>query len=358
MRVAIVAPPFIPVPPARYGGTELFIAELASGLKEQNIDVVLYTNGESTLDVEKRWIYKDAQWPVQGEVYDNLKDIYHTAWSVRDAWESCDIIHLNNLPGLVHSSFPGAPAFVYTMHHEHDEALSEFYAQFQDVEFVTISNFQERREKLARIRTIHHGLNPSMYEVNHGKREYLSFLGRIAPVKGTHIAIEVAKRAGVPLKIAGEVQPMFQDYFDCEIRPHLDGKFIEYVGEADLAGKNELLGGSLAMLFPIQWNEPFGLVMIEAMMCGTPVLALPGGAVEEVVRDDVSGYICRDAEDLAAHVPDCSRISAPVVRDYAERCFSTNRMVGEYITLYKGIAAEDLGSSETAEDNDTSRYVA
>ena len=113
-------------------------------------------------------------------------------------------------------------------------------------------------------------------------RNICAFLGRIAPIKGTHIAIEVAKKSGIPLKIAGEVQPIFQDYFDTQIKPHIDGKFIEYVGEADLAAKNELLGNSLAMLFPIQWNEPFGLVMIEAMACGTPVLALPGGAVEEV----------------------------------------------------------------------------
>ncbi len=127
------------------------------------------------------------------------------------------------------------------------------------------------------------------------KQEYLSFLGRIAPIKGTHLAIEVAKKSGIPLKIAGEVQPIFQDYFDREVKPHIDGKFIEYVGEADLENKNELLGNSLAMLFPIQWNEPFGLVMIEAMACGTPVLALPGGAVEEVVCDGISGFVCQSS---------------------------------------------------------------
>src|SRR5439155_21276517 len=130
------------------------------------------------------------------------------------------------------------------------------------------------------------------------KQKYLSFIGRIAPVKGTHLAIEVAQKSGIPLKIAGQVQPAFQDYFDVEIKPKIDGKFIEYIGEADMDAKNELLGDSMAMLFPIQWNEPFGLVLVEAMACGTPVLALPGGSVPEIVRDGVSGYLCTSVEEM------------------------------------------------------------
>lgn len=358
MRVAIVAPPFIPVPPVRYGGTELFIAELASGLKAQGLDVVLYTIAESTLDVEKRWTYKHAQWPVLGEVYDNLKDVYHTAWSVRDAFQDCDVIHLNNVPGLVHSMFPGAPPFVYTMHHEHDDKLSDFYAQVTNVHFVTISDFQRRLEKLPRIRTIHHGVDPKMFTLNIGKRDHLSFLGRIAPVKGTHLAIDVAKRSGIPLKIAGEVQPLFKDYFESAIKPHIDGKFIEFVGEADMAAKNELLGGSIAMLFPIQWNEPFGLVMIESMMCGTPVLALPGGAVDEVVHDGVSGFVCKDTDVLVERVADVSALSPASVRKYAEKYFSTGRMVDEYLSLYREITGRELKASAAADNNDKPRFVA
>lgn len=319
---------------------------------------MLYTNGESTLEVEKRWTYKNAQWPVHGEVYDNLKDVYHTAWSVRDALQDCDIIHLNNVPGLVHSMFPGAPPFVYTMHHEHDEKLSDFYAQVPAVEFVTISDFQRKQEKLPRIRTIHHGVDPKLFTLNMGKREYLSFLGRIAPVKGTQIAIEVAKRSGIPLKIAGEVQPLFKDYFESEIRPHIDGKFIEYVGEADMAAKNELLGGSIAMLFPIQWNEPFGLVMIEAMMCGAPVLALPGGAVEEVVQNGVSGYVCKNSDEMVERVADVSAVSSASVRGYAERYFSTSRMVDEYLALYREIAGRELQATAGADNSDKPRFIA
>ena len=340
MRVALVAPPFLPVPPPKYGGTELFLAQLAEGLKSAGIDVVVYTNGESTVEVETRWLYKDKQWPICGEVYDNLKDFNHASWAISDAAEDCDIIHLHNVPALMFTRFV-SNKFVYTVHHVREEQLSEIYNFFPEVEFVTISDFQRQRESMSRVRTIHHGIDLNLYHLHAKKQDYLSFLGRIAPIKGTHLAIEVAKKAGIPLKIAGEVQPIFQDYFDTMIKPHLDGKFIEYVGEVDLAAKNELLGGSLAMLFPIQWNEPFGLVMIEAMACGTPVLALPGGAVEEVVRDGISGFVCPTAAEMAERARELpGKFKAANVRQYCQRYFSVERMVADYLALYQELVGE------------------
>src|SRR6185369_13983676 len=174
---------------------------------------------------------------------------------------------------------------------------------------------------------IHHGVDMKLYQFKESKQEYLAFLGRIAPIKGTHLAIDLAKRTGIPLKIAGEVQPIFQDYFDSMVKPHIDGKFIQFVGEVDLAAKNELLGNALAMVFPIQWNEPFGLVMIEAMACGTPVLALPGGSVEEVVRDGVSGFVCNSIEEMAERAKQSlSKIKPQTVHSYARQHFSVERM--------------------------------
>lgn len=191
---------------------------------------------------------------------------------------------------------------------------------------------------MPRLRTIHHGIDLSLYQLREKKQQYLSFLGRVAPFKGTHSAFQVAKKCGIPLKIAGEVQPLFQDYFDAEVKPHIDGKFIEFIGEADLRAKNELLGNSLALLFPIEWDEPFGLVMIEAMACGTPVLALPGGAVSEVVCDGISGYICQSLDEMAGYAADMHSLIRPgVVRSYAERYFSTERMAAEYLELYEQI---------------------
>lgn len=338
MRIALVAPPFIPVPPKVYGGTELFIAQLAEGLQKLGTDVVVYCNGESTIGVEKKYLYKESQWPIKGEVYANLKDINHTAWAIADATKTCDVIHLNNLPGLAHSRFMSTPV-IYTIHHPIEPGLSAFYEYYREVEYITISDFQRHREKMPHMRTIHHGIDVSLYRLREKKQEYLSFLGRIAPLKGTHLAIEVAKQSGIPLKIAGEVQPIFKDYFEALVKPHIDGKFIEYVGEADLAAKNELLGNSMAMLFPIQWDEPFGLVMIEAMACGTPVLGLPGGAVREVVADGVSGWVVTSARDMALKAIRALTDFVPAkVRKYVETNFSLAAMVQKYAECYTEIA--------------------
>lgn len=335
MRIALVASPFISVPPAHYGGTELFVAQLALGLKARNLDVVVYCNGESTVEVERRWLYDRAQWPIQGEIYDNLKDFNHTSWAMADAAADADVIHLNNLPGLFQSRVLRQPV-VYTVHHPHEEALTEIYRYLPDVHYVTISDFQRRQEPMSEMRTIHHGVDTSLYRLQEHKEDYLSFIGRIAPVKGTHLAIEAAKKAGIPLKIAGEVQPRFREYYETQIKPHIDGRFIEYVGEANLEEKNQLLGGARAMLFPIQWDEPFGLVMIEAMACGTPVLAMPRGSVPEVVKDGVSGWICQSVDELARRAKHLT-MEPSTVRAYVEREFSIGVMVDRYIELYEEI---------------------
>ena len=338
MRIALIAPPFISVPPARYGGTELFIAQLAVGLQARGVDVVVYTNGESKVPVERRWLYEKAQWPIQGEIHDNVKDLNHSSWAMREAAHDSDLIHVNTLPALVLGRFVAQP-MVYTMHHPHIEGLSAVFADFPQTQYVTISDFQRQLEKLPRIATIHHGLDFEKYQLGSGKRDYLTFIGRIAPVKGPDTAIEVAKKAGIPLKLAGEVQPMFREYFEKQIKPEIDGKFIEYVGEVDLAEKNELLGGARALLFPISWNEPFGLVMIEAMACGAPVLALAGGSVPEIVRDGVSGYLCNSVDDMAARARQLA-FPPEQVRAYAEEHFSVERMVTEYQRLYERLLAE------------------
>lgn len=339
MRIALIASPFISVPPNRYGGTELFIAQLAEGLTRLGIEVVVYANGESKVNAEVRWMYPTDDWPIDGEMYASLKDLNHTSWAVTDCWRFADIVHLNNAPGLAFSRLLG-PRWVYTVHHPHIAPLSEFYAGFPNVEFVSISNFQRNKETLKNIRTIHHGIDLSLYHLQTQKAEYLSFLGRIAPMKGVHNAIEIAKRSGIPLKIAGEIQPMFREYFESCIKPHIDGRFIEYVGEADLALKNEILGNSMAMLFPIEWDEPFGLVMVEAMATGTPVIAFAGGSVAEVVQDGVSGIVCSGVDDAVARVQEVQAIKPAAIRAYAQQYFSVERMVRDYVLLYRQIYEE------------------
>ncbi len=339
MRVALIAPPFIPVPPVEYGGTELFIADLANGLHALKHEVVVYTNAESTIEVEKRWLFGHSQWPLKrDDPYAPLKDVEHTAWALQDAANRCDIVHVNAAIALPCSRLCRLP-FVYTMHHPTDRRLSECYARLPDVHYVCISHDQRNRENLPRIQTIHHGIDLTKYRLQENKQQYLSFIGRFAPIKGVHLAIEIAKRAGIPLKIAGEVQPIYRDYFETRVKPQIDGKFIEYIGLADLATKNELLGNSLAMLFPITWNEPFGLVMVEAMACGTPVLALRAGSVPEVVKDGVSGYVARRIDGLVRRIRDLN-IPPATIRSYAEEHFSKERMARDYQALYARILNE------------------
>jgi glycosyltransferase involved in cell wall biosynthesis len=331
------------VPPQRYGGTELFIAELASGLQRLGVDVIVYTNGESTIDCPTRWLYQRGEWPINGEVEAALKGLNHAAWALKEAAEEADIIHLNNAPALTVSRFVDRP-LVFTVHHAHDAALAEFYRQFPQVAFVTISRFQQNKLQMPWMRAIHHGIDVSRYRLQQHKQPYLSFLGRVAPSKGTHLAVEIARRSGIPLKIAGEIQPCNEDYWKSLVQPHVDGKFIEYVGEVGLEGKNELLGNSMAMLFPIQWDEPFGLVLIEAMACGTPVLAMPGGSVPEIVCEGVSGYVCSTAAALARRAQDL-RLDPEAVRQYVEKFFSAERMARDYVQLYGGIAGDQADSA-------------
>jgi glycosyltransferase involved in cell wall biosynthesis len=332
VRIALVAPPFIPVPPVQYGGTELFIADLANGLHALGVAVVVYTNGEATIGVEKRWLFNHSQWPIKGDDYAQLKDMEHTTWAIKDASTRCDIVHLNTALGLTCARLSPLP-FVYTIHHPTDRRLSESYARLPQVHYVCISSDQCKRENLPHLETIHHGIDLSKYRLQLKKEPYLSFIGRIAPIKGTHLAIEIAKRAEIPLKIAGGVQPIFRDYFESMIKPQIDGKFIQYLGLADLAAKNELLRNSLALLFPITWDEPFGLVMIEAMACGTPVMALQAGSVPEIVKNGISGYTSHNIDDLVRHARRME-LSPVAIRSYVEDNFSKERMARDYNALY------------------------
>ena len=346
MRIGFIAPPFISVPPKDYGGTELFIAQLAEGLKGHGIDSIVYTNAESTVAVEKRWLYEHSEWPIRSDIYSFIKEANHTSWAMHEAATACDVLHVHAACALTYSRFAKVP-IVYTLHGPHEPKLSDLYRHYPDVSYVCISQFQCQQESMPHRRTIHHGIDLASYELKDEKQPYLSFIGRIAPIKGVHLAIAVAKTAGVPLKIAGDIQPAFREYFERKIKPEIDGDFIQYIGVADLKAKNELLGNSLAMLFPIQWNEPFGLVMVEAMACGTPVLALRGGSVPEVVKDGISGYVCRSVRELATRVKQLNFKPAEL-RAYVAENFSLERMVREYEQAYKDAIVQAPGRSEAA----------
>ena len=332
MRIAIIAPPFIPVPPVAYGGTELFVAQLAEGLADRGHNVTVYANGASRVRCEVRWLYEAGDWPLVDPAAAQLKNADHTAWALRDAAQTADVVHLNDVVGLPCTRFVDVPV-VLTMHHPHEPGLSAMYERYERVQYVAISDAQARREPMAQIAVVHHGLRIDDYPFRDNKEDYLAFLGRLAPCKGAHAAIAVAQQAGLRLKLAGEVQPMYEQYWRERVLPHIDGDQIQYLGEADHALKKDVLSGARALLFPIEWEEPFGLVMIEALACGTPVLAFGGGAVAEIVRGGVSGWICRDVTEMAGRAASPG-ISPHSCRAWASTHFSRERMVDRYIDVY------------------------
>jgi glycosyltransferase involved in cell wall biosynthesis len=347
MKIALVVPPFIPVPPVRYGGTELFIAHLAEGLLRRGHHPVVYATGDSRVSCELKWLYREGEWPLKTEVHGALRSINHESWACADAAGECDIIHLNNAPGLAFTRFQSTPA-VYTLHHPYEPDLSEYYEYFPKVNYVAISAAQAKRHQLKKLTVIHHGVDLDEYRLGKGKRDYFCFIGRVAPNKGTHLAIEVAQRSGIPLKIAGEIQPIYQEYWEQQVKPKVDGRFIEYIGEADLETKNELFCGARALLFPIDWEEPFGLVTIEAMACGTPVLGFKRGSVPEIIKDGVSGYVSSDVETMARQGRELN-IPPERCRQYAEQFFSLDRMVDDYVNLYESILAERTSGEMVSE---------
>ena len=338
MHIGLIASPFISVPPPAYGGTELFVATLAEALLRLGIEVTVYTNGESTVGSQISWLYATHEWPLPSELSGILKEIDHNSWAIADSERRCDIIHVNSTLAVPLSRLSSKP-FVCTLHHPFVPDLYQLYERYDRVRYVSISEHQSLAHANIDCRTIYHGIDLKHYQFCDKKQPYLCFLGRICPIKGTHNAIEIAKRAGIPLKIAGEVQPIFKDYFESRVSPHIDGKNVEFIGEVGFALKNELLRNAMALLFPIEWEEPFGLAMIEAMACGTPVIAFPGGAVEEIVVNGVTGRVCDSVQEAVVSLHE-EVFSPSRIRKCTESRFSAEAMAHRYLQLYAELLDE------------------
>jgi glycosyltransferase involved in cell wall biosynthesis len=343
MRVGLIASPFITVPPARYGGTELFVANLAEALVRGGVDVSVYANGQSTVNADVRSRYPRQDWPLTSESSGLLKELDHVSWAIQMASAECDVVHLNSTIAVPFSRFTSKPV-VCTLHHPREEPLTDIYERYDGVTYVAISSHQAGVHPTVPSTVIHHGIDIAQYVFSAQKQPYLCFLGRICPIKGTHHAIDIAKRTGLQLKIAGEIQPMFQNYFDEVIQPNIDGQQIQFLGEADHKLKNKLLKHAMAFLFPIGWQEPFGLAMVEAMACGTPVIAFRGGAVEEIVKDGISGYVCSNVDEAVTALRRAT-LCPQIIRAYAEENFSSDVMARQYLELYR----RQVGDPETVD---------
>jgi glycosyltransferase involved in cell wall biosynthesis len=234
---------------------------------------------------------------------------------------------------------------VTTLHGRLDlEELPPFYREFSDMPVVSISDAQRRPlPEAAWIATVHHGLPPGPFTFHPAPGAYLAFLGRISPEKRVDRAIAIATACGIPLRIAAKVDPADRDYFDRQIRPLLDNPLIEFIGEIADTDKNAFLGRARALLFPIDWPEPFGLVMIEAMACGLPVIAFPGGSVVEIIDDGVTGFVVDSVDRAVDAVRRIDRIDRRVCRQTFERRFAARRMATQYVEVYEQIAAMRSG---------------
>ncbi len=341
MRIAQIAPLTESVPPRLYGGTERVVSFLTEELVAMGHDVTLFASGDSKTSAELA-----AGWPCALRFDPKLRDpiaphMLMMEQVYRRAAEF-DVLHFH-LDYWSFSLFTRQPTpFLTTLHGRLDLAeLRPVYESFPNVPLVSISDAQRCPVSEANfVATVLHGLPLALLTPQPVRPQYLAFLGRICPEKRPDRAIRIAQAAGIPLKIAAKVDRVDEAYFQDVIRPMIDGRSVELIGEITDAEKPEFLSGAIALLLPIDWPEPFGLVMIEAMACGTPVIAFNRGSVPEIVEDGVTGRIVDDEVEAVAAVEQVMSLSRPAVRRRFERRFTAQRMAEDYLSLYHGLAAK------------------
>ena len=339
MRIALISTPYLSVPPRLYGGTELVVYELAEGLVRLGHDVELFGTGDSRTSAELRFLYERGQWPPE-----TLADLNHVSWALQQIADRgpFDVIHTHSAVALACARFVPTVPMVYTLHHARDEQLSAFYRYYQEPYYVAISEDQRRREICLRhVEVIHHGLDSARYVCTpRPLGDYVCFVGRYAEVKGPHTAIDVARQAGVRIRMAGDVHPPDVAWADTELRPRLAQSHVIDVGPVGSGVKARLLAHARALLAPIEWNEPFGLILIEAMLSGCPVVAFGMGSVPELVEDGLTGFIATSAAHMVELLRPggaVDRIDRVACRERAIERFSADRMVADHVALYQRI---------------------
>jgi glycosyltransferase involved in cell wall biosynthesis len=338
MRIAQIAPLTESVPPRLYGGTERVVSFLTEALVEMGHEVTLFASGDSSTRARL-----ESCWPIALRFDATLRDpiaphVAQMERATRNA-DEFDVLH-SHLDYWMFSLLSRArtPA-VTTLHGRLDlPELGNLHDMLQQP-LVSISDAQRRPLPNANfVRTIYHGLPVNLLTPLPVRPQYLAFLGRITPEKRPDRAINIARQAGIPLKMAAKVDKVDREYFETVIKPMLDGPGVELIGEIGDHEKSEFLSGAMALLLPIDWPEPFGLVMIEAMACGTPTIAFPAGSVPEIIEDGVSGFIVRDEDAAVAAIGRLNELSRAGVRQQFERRFTAQRMAEDYVALYRQMA--------------------
>jgi glycosyltransferase involved in cell wall biosynthesis len=340
MRIAQIAPLAEAVPPRLYGGTERIVSYLSEELVRQGQEVIVYATGDSRTRAELVACAPKAL-RLDPSVRDPVPHVLMMLNEVRRRAHEFDVLHFHM--DLLH--FPVfsdvAAHTVTTLHGRLDlPDLPPFYRRFQEFPLVSISNDQRRPLPGANwVGTVYHGLPPELLRfTTSADQGYLAFLGRISPEKRPDRAIEIARRAGFPLRMAAKVDPADRDYFERHIRPLLKDPLVQFIGEIGDTDKSDFLGNARALLFPIDWPEPFGLVVIESMACGTPVIAFARGSVPEVIEDGVTGFIVTDIEDAVRAVGRLEELDRREIRRRFEQRFSAERMASDYLEIYQQLA--------------------
>lgn len=336
MRIAQVAPLYECVPPKLYGGTERIVSYLTEELVALGHDVTLFASGDSLTKAHLVSVCPNAL-RLNKTCIDQQAHHVRMLEAIVARQAEFDIIHFH----IDYLHYPLARALGWTtlttLHGRLDITdLAPLYQDFREMPVSSISHAQ--RSPLPWLNwqgTVYHGLPEGQYEFSPKSNGYLAFLGRTSPEKGLDDAIAIARRAGLPLKIAAKIDATDQDYFDCRIKPLLSEPDIEFLGEVGFPEKNELLGGAKALLFPIRWPEPFGIVMIEAMACGTPVIAYPCGSVSEVVDNGVTGRVVSDMDTAVEAISTIDQLGRMGCRARFEQRFTARRMSADYLRLYQ-----------------------
>lgn len=335
MRIAQVAPLYESVPPKCYGGTERVVSYLTEELVRLGHDVTLFASADSVTSATLHAVVPGAL-RLDSRCVDSIAHHVHMLEKVRQQADGFDVIHFH----IDYLHFPIARMLhtphLTTLHGRLDlPDLHPLFREFAEMPTVSISDAQRAPMPFLNWRaTVHHGLPQTLYRFHPVHSDYLVFIGRISREKRVDRAIDIAKRAGRKLYIAAKVDRPDQEYFEAHVKQLLDHPLIEFVGEVGEHEKDGLLGGAYALLFPVDWPEPFGLVMIEALACGTPVVAYPCGSVPEVIRHGETGFIVRSIDQAVAVLPRVTELDRARCRADFEERFSATRMARDYIAAY------------------------
>lgn len=333
MRIAMLSSVAWRTPPRMYGPWEQVASNIAEGLIKKGLDVTLFATGDSITGGKLEWACA-RPYAEDSSVDPKVAECLHISHLMEQA-HRFDLIHNNfDFLPLTYSRLIDTP-MVTTIHGFSSPQIIPVYKKYNaSVAYISISD-ADRHPDLDYLQTIYHGIAEEDFTLRNEKEAYLLYFGRIHPDKGTHAAIAIAARTGYPLKIAGLVQDA--EYFETQVKPHIDGNRVTYLGNAGPSLRDELLGNAMALLHPISFDEPFGLSVAEAMMCGTPVIAFARGSMPELIVDGVTGYLVNNMDEAVAAVGKLDRISPAACREHASLNFSLNRMIDDYIGAYRKV---------------------